>query len=239
MTKKINISEQRIIADIASPLRLAVVADLHNREGKRVAELVLSLAPDAVLIPGDLYETPPRRSYYAYEEALAFLEAVSPHIPVFYAPGNHDYKEPDDVVNKMHALGVTRLYNASVTWRDIHIGGVVSAQYVKGHEPNTMFIDAFSTLPGYKLLLCHHPEYFRHIRRTNIDLTVSGHAHGGQWRVFGRGIFSPGQGLFPKYTSGLYEGRLLVSRGLKISTPIPRFGNPREIVMLSLIPKNN
>ncbi|MBQ3816071.1 MAG: metallophosphoesterase, partial [Clostridia bacterium] len=61
-------------------------------------------------------------------------------------------------------------------------------------------------MPGFHILLCHHPEYWEplvHGRR--IELTVSGHAHGGQWRIFGRGVYAPGQGLFPRYTSGLYR----------------------------------
>jgi predicted MPP superfamily phosphohydrolase len=67
-----------------------------------------------------------------------------------------------------------------------------------------------------------------------IDLVLSGHAHGGQWRFLGQGILSPGQGLFPKYTSGVHEGRygrMIISRGL--SNPykaVPRFGNPCELV---------
>ncbi len=233
MTKKINISEYTVNANIPSPLRFAIVADLHDREGERVADMVLSLSPDAVLIPGDLYETPPRRSYYSFDEALKFLDAVAPRLPVIYSPGNHDFTPPDEVINKMRALGVICLYDEDILWHGIRIGGVKSAQYT-GKIPNTDYLHAFSEKDGYKLLLCHHPEYFRHIKPLAIDLTVAGHAHGGQWRFFRRGVYSPGQGLFPKYTSGLYEGRLLVSRGLKISTPIPRFFNPREIVVLNI-----
>ncbi len=236
MTKKINISHVTISAPVIRKLTFAVVADLHNREADHVADLVLSLSPDAVLIPGDLYEAPPRRSYYAYDEAITLLKRLAPHLPIFYTPGNHDYTYPDGLIDEMDALGIIRLENSTCEWEGIRIGGVVSMQY-DGKTPDTSFLGAFSTQDGYKLLLCHHPEYFRHIRPLPIDLTIAGHAHGGQWRFFGRGIFSPGQGLFPRYTSGLYDGRLLVSRGLKISRPIPRIFNTREIVLLTLSPE--
>ncbi len=235
MTKKINISHVSIPSAVPREYRFAVVADLHDREGARVADLVLSLSPDAVLIPGDLYESPPRRHAFAYEEAVMLLARLTPHVPVFYAPGNHDYTVPAAFLDACERLGVIRLSDSSCEWEGIRIGGVASMQY-DGQTPNAAFLSRFAAEEGYKLLLCHHPEYYRHIRPLAVDLTVAGHAHGGQWRIFGRGVFSPGQGLFPRYTAGLYEGRLLVSRGLKISRPIPRLFNDREIILLSLTP---
>ena len=73
------------------------------------------------------------------------------------------------------------------------------------------------------------------LRDYPIDLFVAGHAHGGQWRLFGRGVFAPDQGLFPKYTSGVHEGRLVISRGLSNTvTPIPRLFNSRELVVVEV-----
>jgi predicted MPP superfamily phosphohydrolase len=67
---------------------------------------------------------------------------------------------------------------------------------------------------------------------------LSGHAHGGQWRIFGRGVFAPHQGLFPKYTSGLHDEKLLISRGASNNVPlIPRFFNPREVLDIHIISK--
>ena len=135
---------------------------------------------------------------------------------------------------EMDRLGVTRLDNRAVFFRGVWIGGLSSAQYLAKKEPDLAFLSSFSQKTGFKLLLSHHPEYYpKYIRQQPIDLTVSGHAHGGQWRFFGRGVYAPGQGLFPRYTKGLYEGRLLVSCGLKHSR-IPRFFNPREILLLTV-----
>ena len=216
-------------------LRLAIVADLHNQYGRQAAEAVRATSPDAILIVGDFYETPPRRSYTKYEEAVAFLDGVT-GIPVFYSRGNHDYELPSALYDTMTSHGAFVLLDESTTFCGIHIGGLNSAEFEKGKVPNLDFLHAFSSLDGYKLLLCHHPEYYRHIAPLPINLTISGHAHGGQWRFFGKGIFSPGQGLFPKYTSGLYEnGRLLVSRGMKVRTPpVPRLFNSPELVLLHL-----
>ena len=99
--------------------------------------------------------------------------------------------------------------------------------------PDLAWLKDFEQQDGFKILLCHHPEYRdRYLKDMKIDLILSGHAHGGQIRFAGQGLFAPGQGLFPKYTSGMY-GNLVVSRGLANTAGfIPRLGNPTEIVYL-------
>ena len=108
------------------------------------------------------------------------------------------------------------------------IGGAVTASH---HKPETDWLSDFAAQPGYHILLSHHPEYFP-IIPDSVDLILSGHAHGGQWRIFGHGVWSPGQGWWPRYTKGVYDGRLVVSAGLSNTTWIPRIGNPTEIVYL-------
>ena len=123
--------------------------------------------------------------------------------------------------------------------------------------PRTDWLQEFEREPGYKILLCHHPEYFYALQNRPIDLILSGHAHGGQWRLFNRGLFAPGQGLFPKLTSGVHSyalpdgahasmvsatqsttvsdsrGHMVISRGLSNTTYVPRINNPTEIVFIS------
>ena len=99
--------------------------------------------------------------------------------------------------------------------------------------PETAWLRDYAAQPGYKLLLCHHPEYIAYVPE-NVDLILSGHAHGGQIRLFGHGLFSPGQGLLPRRTRGLYDGRHLVSAGLANTTRMPRLFNPPEICYVNL-----
>lgn len=224
---------------LAAPIKertLALVTDLHRRAPQEVAEILLDEAPDAVLIAGDLFETPPRRRRSDCDAGLALLRRLAHKFPIFYCPGNHDARLPANVAQEMGHLGVRILEDNYLSWEGIYIGGLTSARFVKGRIPRLDFLNQFDQQDGYKLLLSHHPEYFpRYIRPLSIDLTVSGHAHGGQWCFFGRGIFSPGQGLFPRYTHGVHHaGRLVVSRGVGDSNYIPRIGAPHEIVMLHL-----
>ena len=115
------------------------------------------------------------------------------------------------------------------------IGGAVTASQ---HRPETAWLQAFSSTPGLHILLSHHPEYLPLVPDA-VDLVLSGHAHGGQIRLFNpfkrewRGLWSPGQGFFPRWTRGVYEkNRLVVSSGLSNTARVPRICNPCEIVYL-------
>ncbi len=106
-------------------------------------------------------------------------------------------------------------------------------------HPLLEWMDEFEKADAYKILLCHHPEYWEpHLRDRRIDLVLSGHAHGGQIRAFKRGFVATGQGLMPRYTAGVHSGpngSIVISRGLaNTAEPIPRWGNPCELVYILL-----
>lgn len=91
---------------------------------------------------------------------------------------------------------------------------------------------------GYTILLSHRPELFETYVDCDVDLVLSGHAHGGQFRLpFIGGLIAPNQGLFPKYDAGLYTDNntnMIVSRGLGNSIIPLRFNNRPEIVLVEL-----
>jgi len=47
-------------------------------------------------------------------------------------------------------------------------------------------------------LLSHRPELIESYEKYGFDLILSGHAHGGQWRIPGvlNGLLAPNQGFF-------------------------------------------
>jgi len=71
-----------------------------------------------------------------------------------------------------------------------------------------------------------------------VDLVFTGHAHGGQFRIpLIGGVYAPGQGIFPKYTSGVYEKnetKMIVNRALGDSGIVIRINNMRDIVLVTL-----
>ena len=95
---------------------------------------------------------------------------------------------------------------------------------------------------GFTILLSHRPELFDTYVAHVMDLVLTGHAHGGQFRLpLIGGLIAPNQGLFPKYDDGLYtEGNtnMIVSRGLGNSIIPFRFNNRPEEVLIELKSQN-
>ncbi len=96
---------------------------------------------------------------------------------------------------------------------------------------------------GFKILLSHHPEYYpAYIKNTDIQLILSGHAHGGQWRFppLLNGVYASGQGIFPKYTAGEYYmngTEMVVSKGLERRLRelfAPRIFNRPELTLITV-----
>jgi hypothetical protein len=235
-----QVTKYIIKANISNNIRIALVADLHDKPCGDLLPAIKEQHPDIIAIPGDfIYRTDNSRS------GLAILKEAVKLAPVFYSLGNHEHFDKKDI-DEISKTGVAFLDDSFVRFKDIYIGGLTSGFILKRKEqgifkespaPDLGWLDRFASLDRFKLLLCHHPEYYpEYIKQRDIDLTLSGHAHGGQWRIFGQGIFAPGQGLFPKYTSGVHENRLIISRGLANNAGIPRIFNGIELVVIDLLP---
>ena len=257
---------QESFYEIPAPgrLRLALAADLHEGPGEEAVTSLRRRKPDLICVAGDFILGRAPREGLKLENsphAMAFLRTCRELAPTFVSLGNHEWVlSPEDLV-LLEETGVTVLDNRWVKWGEYCIGGLSPGRipyyrafretregeryplppharsYGARAVPDTAWLPEFAAQPGYKLLLCHHPEYWPgYLRRLPIDLTLSGHAHGGQIRLFGRGLFAPGQGILPRYTSGVHEGRLVISRGLANTTWIPRLFNPTELVYVRLSP---
>ena len=230
-------------------LKIAVVADLHGEPTEELITALKAEQPNLIAIPGDLCTIgesdgkvvdPAKRArrLQGQERALEFLETANAIAPVFYSRGNHEWGCDDEYRDKVKATGATLIENTWIHFGHILIGGLTSAKHygLEGvtEKASLPDIEWLRKRPeGFKtLLLCHHPEYYDLVK-DYADYVISGHAHGGQWRFFGRGIFAPGQGLFPKYSRGQY-GKMVVSAGLSNPASIPRLFNPKELVIVEM-----
>lgn len=153
--------------------------------------------------------------------------------------GNHDYwVGPRSVAAALKATGVQVLRNQSCTLVlkgvPLNIAGVDDPWRGK---PD--FDQALSLAdPGAPtIMFCHQPDLFPTIAQHGVDLTLSGHYHGGQVRLefFGMSI-SPAH-LISQFVEGHFihgRSQLYVSRGIGITGPPVRLNARPEITVLQL-----
>ena len=214
------------------------VSDLHDRaygkDGSAMVHAMADLSFDIVAITGDLLDRhrPGRR-----KNGYRFAREAAKLAPTYFVQGNHEWMigEWPEVKAALQQRGVRVLDNEKVTClRDgerLDIMGVMNkATYAE--------IQALAPKDACSVLLAHHPERMEEYARAQLDLVLSGHAHGGQVRLFGVGLFSPDQGVLPRYTSGVYTSgrtKLYVSRGAGTHSFLPpRVFNRPEIDLITL-----
>ncbi len=240
-------------AEIDTPVRLVLVTDLHScRYGdgqKRLIDAVIRQKPDLLLLGGDIFD-----DVIEDTNTDLFLTGVAGKFPIYYVTGNHEYwAGTESFAAKMAILkkhGVTVLSGecaiVEIHGEMINLCGADDPEAFAG-DPNAVgFVHQLNRLHttaangNYTVLLSHRPEYFVLYEARDFDLALSGHAHGGQWRIPGilNGVYAPHQGLFPKYAGGRYDGEditMIVSRGLaRETTRVPRIFNRPELVVVEI-----
>lgn len=230
--------------------KIAHVSDLQNKEwsDEQLIQPMREEKPDMIVITGDLIDY----NHTDIVAATSFLEKIENIAPIYFVTGNHEGGSIQYPLleEKLLELDITMLDNNKLTLNknneQILLMGIQDPSFyeesnvLKGHE--AIMENEIQKLSendlNYKILLSHRPEYFDVYVRTEIDLVLSGHAHGGQFRLpFLGGLVAPGQGFFPEFTSGVYEEentKMLVSRGVGDSMIPVRFNNRAELVFVEL-----
>lgn len=250
VTTNIVLSNEKIPSAFEG-FKVLHVSDLHNKNfGKNQSGLIQKVreaAPDIIVITGDLID------YHRLDvpTAMSFIRQTIPIAPVYYVPGNHEKHSGvyDQLSEQLSGAGVTVLNNQKAELsrgnQALTIAGIKDAEFekqTKKSKPGGQFqrnlAGLLENINEFSILLSHRPEYLDLYASENADLVFCGHAHGGQIRLPSLGgLFAPGQGLLPKYTSGLYtkgNTSMIVSRGLGNSEFPFRVFNRPELILVTL-----
>ncbi len=220
-----------IIAIAGDTLERYDIENVSDAEGKKPSFFKRLLLRTAYYI-NRFFMLLNRKNKPSDEKTYDFLRGISKIAPVFMSLGNHEEKLLEEDISLINELGITLLNNADATFiykcNTLVIGGLSSFY-------DEEWLRCFEKKDGYKILLSHHPIYYDTlIKEKKIDLVLSGHNHGGQIRVSGKGLFSSGEGIPPKYDKGVFGNRLVVSAGCANTVIIPRINNPREILKIKI-----
>ncbi|MDO4427432.1 MAG: metallophosphoesterase [Moraxella sp.] len=229
-------------------LKAALITDLHacyyGEDQHWLVEILKQERPDVILLGGDIYDD--ARPFDHADTLLKVLPAIA---PTYYVNGNHETWLPtadyDALMARIASHGVHILHGDSVFLpnTNVSIHGV-SDPDGGAFEADLRRVSGRVSADRVDILLSHRPELIDVYRANGFDVVLSGHAHGGQWRVpfLINGVFAPNQGLFPPYAGGLYAfddelgyHKFIVSRGLaRESTRVPRIFNRPELVFFTL-----
>jgi predicted MPP superfamily phosphohydrolase len=240
-------------------LRIVILTDFHLCEpfmnARRLGAICTqanSLGGDLILLLGD-FLSGPRFSRPVKGDWTAPLKTLSAPLGVHAILGNHDYdrerkRGTTAVERALIAAGIPVYVNRA---KRIQHGGQgfwlagLGDQYAflpegSSHEPGYGADDLPATLAQVTsdepiLLMAHEPDIFAELP-DRVALTMSGHTHGGQVKLFGHAPVVPSR-FGKRFLHGhiVEDGRhLIVSAGLGYSNLPIRFGAPAEIVVVEL-----
>ncbi|MFZ1702507.1 MAG: metallophosphoesterase [Pyrinomonadaceae bacterium] len=219
-------------------LKIIHLSDTHHspfttlEHIERVVKVANRLRPDMFLLTGDYVSH--EREYIA--PVAATLGKLKAKYGVHACLGNHDHWTDADLVTHLfRGEGINVLVNQGFRFEakgasfwiagvdDYMVGKTDVPAALRGSYPDEM-----------KLLLAHNPIIFREAARVGIDLTLSGHTHGGQIKVR-----NPEKRILPqrKLKAGLHARRnsqVYITRGIGTVVVPMRYQCPPEISLLEL-----
>lgn len=225
----------------------AVLSDLHGKtfgkDNERLLAAVAEQSPDAIFLTGDLVD---EHTQNAQEYSASLASALSAIAPTYYVTGNHEWAA--GAVRELEPLletcGVRVLSNEYVMLEQngdrLALLGAEDSNGYADQKTVGELADEVRREQGevYQLLLSHRNNRYEEYAAAGVDLTLSGHAHGGLIRLPGTdGLIGPQREWMPDYTAGLYDlsyGQIAVSRGLGNQLPAFRLFNRPDVPLVVL-----
>lgn len=230
--------------------KIVQISDFHNTKSKILTndliKKIKNIKPNLIVLTGDLIDS----KKLFIDVSINFIKKIKDIAPIYYVYGNHEakitnYKELENELRKNNVIildNKTEVLNINDAF--INIIGVSDPSFSANTyiDDSTIIKDELKGIEydyhNYTILLSHRPELFDTYVSENIDLILTGHAHGGQIIIpFIGGLIAPNQGLFPKYTSGVFnkgDTTMIVSRGIGNSILPFRINNRPELVVINL-----
>jgi predicted MPP superfamily phosphohydrolase len=239
--------------------RIVQISDLHLgsfRENfgplEEAVQLINDLNPDYIFFTGDLVNEEPEEAA-PWVHVFKKLKAKNGKYAIL---GNHDYRwgKTDPELEAKNRIGVktileemdfTPLLNEHrVLEKNGERIGLVGVENW-GYSPEGWFptygdykksVEGMEEVP-FNILLTHDPTHWEHHIKGKeaVDLTLSGHTHGGQMGITIPGLFefSVAKFLYKRYAGSYSEGdqHLYINRGMGFLIFPGRVGMPPEITL--------
>jgi uncharacterized protein len=236
------------LANPGTPLRLVHLSDIHvertTRRERDLPALVAHLEPDLIVLTGDYLNA----SYTDDPRAVADLQALLTWLRapggVYGCLGTLEVDLPELMRPALAGAGVDLLEDRAA---ELILGGhrlwLAGIRCTRDPAADGARLgDLLGTAPpdALRVVLYHMPDLLPEASALGVDLVLSGHTHGGQWRLPGFGALLTNSRYGKRYEAGHYrqgDTHLVVSRGLGMEgfgMPRARFFCPPEVVLITL-----
>lgn len=212
----------------------ALVSDLHLgpvRNGgflRRIVNKLSQLRPDALFVPGDLYDGTAADLEHLAKPWAAFEAPLGS----YFVTGNHEqFTSPTKYLNAVRQAGIRVLENEKIVVDGLQIVGVHYRDAANVATFRSILRQASLDRNAASILLVHNPNRLPLAEEAGISLQLSGHTHRGQffpWTMIVSRVYR-------QYAYGLQRfGGLTVYTSCGAGTwgPPMRVGTKPEIVLI-------
>lgn len=243
------VSRHRLtLRGLERPVRVVQMTDLHFgrlqriRQVERWVEAAISQNADLIVVTGDFVDHP--ISQTSLDALVGALSSLRAPLGVFAVPGNHDHgsfkTDINHLIAPLEAVGIRFLLNTNLALRpDLVLSGMDDLWL--GSPDLNLALEGVPDGPTV-ILMAHNPDQLVDMP-ARVDLTLSGHTHGGQIVLPIVGALHTGSDYGQRFAQGFVRAdgqggaHGFVSRGLGTTLLPVRFMCPAELVVLDLEPQ--
>jgi predicted MPP superfamily phosphohydrolase len=229
--QKIKINEVNVNLGLEKEIKAVQISDIHlgSIQGysflEKVVNKINNINPEVVFITGDFFDS----SAPVAQETINLLDNIK--APIYFTLGNHEeYYDLEKVTLSLSKTKVKLLRNEVVDFKEIQIIGIDHS------DKKNYLIEVMKKIKLNKtkksILLFHPPTKINYLSKMGINLTLSGHTHGGQifpFNLFVRMAYPYTHGLHNKENSYEY-----VCQGTGTWGPPMRLGTNNEIAVINI-----
>jgi len=252
--RRLTITHQKLETNKIQPghsIRVLHIGDIHverkSAREKKLNEAVRGLSPDVILFSGDILNLSYLHDPISWQDARSVISEWQAPLGVYMVTGSPAVDLPEIMPDLVKDLSIRWLRDEKISidcnGATIELVGVTCT-----HRPHLDGEKLALLVPAspdrFTILLYHSPDLAPVAARLGIDLQLSGHTHGGQFRLPFLGALFTGS----LYGRALQAGRikikdltLYITRGIGLegaAAPRLRFLCPPEIILWEITAGN-
>jgi predicted MPP superfamily phosphohydrolase len=176
------------LPDVFVDFRILFITDMHLDIKPNASETLRNMTlhhHDIVILGGDFFDSNHMSDKIILRNFLSNFDQ-----DIYAILGNHDSV---DMIEMLENEGVHVLFNTSTILKrgaaQLLLTGVDDVSQFWSHLQGASSKEAAENFTGCKIMVSHSPDFLVDAQEAGYDLQLSGHTHGGQFKLFNQAIF--------------------------------------------------